>query len=52
MDVEMGCFDPAAALNFRLETTLEHAADEQRPLDRIGRVARLDHLLDLVHQAG
>ena len=48
----MGCFEPAAALDLRLETTLEHAAHEQRPLDRVGSLAGLDHLLDLVHQAG
>ena len=50
-NVEMRRVDATTSVAFRIETALEHPADEQCALDRVGCAAGLDHFLDLVHQA-
>ena len=50
-DAQVGRVERALALFLRFEAALEHAARQQRALDGVRSSARLEHLLDLVHQA-
>jgi len=51
-DVQFGCRQADAALGQRVEGAMQNAADQERPVHRIRRLAGLEHLLDVRGQTG